>query len=151
MPNAVTLPSILIGLALWLASHGLRSFLTVVVIVLAVFGIGFLLQASGVLGGGDVKLVAAIGALMGGRFLGQSIIWALIVGVVVSFWILARDKALVPLLGRLYRTGRESLYQLAHEQQIVEGEGHRIPYALVISAGALLALALEWSGHELVG
>jgi len=151
--NVVTLPVLVYGLALALAvgglggtsavdaagrAHriaGLSEALTACVLGLAVFGVVYLM---GGLGGGDVKLMAAIGALAADwRFVLFAAFYGALVGAVigVAFLIwrgqflagLKRSLLLFVTLGR--RPGRE---ELSLEQTF--------PYGLAIAIGCLWAM-----------
>ncbi len=85
IPNILTFPLILIGLILNIIINGISgigfSFLGFL-LGLAIFFIPF---AVGLMGGGDVKLMAAIGALMGWKFTLISAIFSAIAGIGVVF------------------------------------------------------------------
>ena len=94
------------------------------------------------MGAGDVKLMAAIGALKGPEFLIYTFAWAAIFG---------GGMALVGLL-RSRRLGL-AFAHLAYFKFFPRPDGTfitagRLPYAPAISAGALLVLAgVRWLGH----
>lgn len=143
IPNALTLPLILAGLVLT-AAQGWRLFLVSLFGVMAVLAVGFILYAAGLFGGGDVKLVAAIAALRGPAFLAETLGWMAIVGGVVAVGMLAWKRALIPFLRRLARAGYEVVFLgLTPGEPVVEGKGHRIPYAVIIAAGTLAAIVAE--------
>lgn len=112
--------------------------------------LGFMLFTFGVIGGGDGKLMGAIGSIGGLRFFAEALAWTLLIGMVVSILVLAWKKALFPLLRRLIKAGWEAIrWQLEPSEAIVEGEGHRIPFAIVIGTGSVAALIAETAGLRL--
>lgn len=67
--NAVTLPAMVIGLVLNLVIGGLPGLLDAAGGLLAGFGIGYVLVSLRVFFGGDLKLLMALGALVGPQLL----------------------------------------------------------------------------------
>jgi prepilin peptidase CpaA len=97
------------------------------VVFLSIFLLGALAFGAGWLGGGDVKLLAALGLWMDIRGAGQLLGAIFLAGGVV---------ALLFLLSRLFRR---------------RGEGPKsrdIPYGLAITAGALIAFWLQSAEHQ---
>lgn len=135
IPNWLTISVAVIGLAIRAFSQGgsgaVASFegwaLAVAVLVLP-----FLL---GWLGAGDVKLMAALGALQGPEFvLATCVFTALFGGVVVAVPLVRERKlqlALTHLLFAWWVPATPDASLLAH---------HRTPYAPAIALGALAAL-----------
>jgi prepilin peptidase CpaA len=145
IPNALTLTGIAAGLVLWIVTGTVREFAMVFLSVIAVIAIGMFLQGAGVIGGGDTKLVAAVAAIAGPGLLGRSLFWTLVAGILVSVVLLARKRALLPLLRRAGQAGKAALWRLEREPVVV-GPGHRIPYALVIALGVIAAVVFEQAG-----
>jgi prepilin peptidase CpaA len=136
IPNLLTMPLIVLGIAL---ASSLAEALTRGVIVLAALAIGYVFYAVGIVGGGDVKLVAAIAALKGGTFLVSTLIAASLVGLVVAVITLAHHHALIPFLSRLRVAVLDVIRYGFPTHPVIGEETHRIPYALVLAGGALLA------------
>jgi prepilin peptidase CpaA len=101
--NAVTYPAMLAGLVVQIALHGAGG----VWIALAGFAVGFfpafLLFALGAMGGGDVKLLGAIGALAGVVPTTETLILAFLFGAVFALGKLAWHGALFRSLARIGR------------------------------------------------
>lgn len=125
-------------------------FLRVFGLVVLLMAIGFGLYAVGILGGGDAKLLAAIAALTGPGFTFEALMWTALFGGAVALAVLAWHRALVPFLGRLFRAGWDMAVWRLQPAGVIEGEGHRIPYALVILGGVVLALAADHAGLNLL-
>lgn len=104
--NSVTYPAILVGFALQIALHGTAG----VFLALAGFAVGFfpafLLFALGGMGGGDVKLLGAIGAIAGAVPATETLILAFLFG---GFFALAK----LAWHGQLFRTFGRTLRTLA--------------------------------------
>lgn len=96
--NCVTLPTIIFAFLFYLLNGGLKGFLFsgegfVVGLVLLI--IPYLL---GGMGAGDVKLMAAIGALMGSNFVFYSFIYTALIGGVIAFFLIIKARGLMNLV-----------------------------------------------------
>lgn len=150
IPNALTLPAILVGLLSWAVGGDWRVFFTVLGLVVLLLAVGFGLYAVGILGGGDAKLLAAVAALMGSSFTIEALLWTALFGGVVALGVLLWHKALFPFLGRLLRAGWNlAVWRLSPDPDVV-GQGHRIPYAVVVCGGVLLTLIADRVGFSLM-
>jgi prepilin peptidase CpaA len=102
------------------------------------FGVFFVVHWSGGVGGGDVKLMAAIGAIMGFHFVIGAMFWGSLVGAVMAIWVLVWK-------GKLWAGLRRGLQRAAtlRPQKPAEGEDApeklRIPYGTAIAFGTLWA------------
>ena len=144
VPNLLTFPAILLGLALS-ASDGLTSFGWHAGATLLALLIGFVFYATGVMGGGDGKLLAAIAAFRGLDFLGASLLWALVVGGVVSALLLLRRRELLPFFRRFFDVFVGfALSRHLDAEELLSRRGHMIPLAVIIAIGVVTALAFEW-------
>lgn len=150
VPNRLTLPFLGLGV-LFSAMRGIRELTVTIVLVIGVLLLGFVLFAIGAIGGGDAKLAAAIGALRGPEFLAESMLWVVLLGLALSLLILAARRDLFPFLGRLVRAGYQMVaWRLLPSEEVVREGGRKIPLAMVIAAGAVLALAMEFLGRSLM-
>lgn len=155
IPNLLTMPALLIGLALQVAAEGgpglLDSFLGL--------GAGFLLFLfpflSGAMGGGDLKLAAAIGALKGWLFLLQAMAVSIVAGgFLILIYAIYKGRLketlmktigylAIPLGKALYLgTGREFFRRL-YEPFLGIGDGAKplyVPYGLPMALGSLIVL-----------
>lgn len=102
--NAVTYPATLVGFALALASHGVSG----VFYALGGFAVGFfpafVLFALGGMGGGDVKLLGAIGAVAGAIAATETLVLAFLFGGLFALGKLAWHGQLFRTLWRTLRT-----------------------------------------------
>jgi prepilin peptidase CpaA len=101
--NAVTYPAVLVGVALQLGLHGAPGLL----LALAGFAVGFvpafLLFALGGMGGGDVKLLGAVGAIAGPAAATETLILAFLFGGLFALGQLAWHGRLWATLARTVR------------------------------------------------
>jgi prepilin peptidase CpaA len=142
IPNALTLPAVVVGLALNGALRGWPG------LGQAAAGVGLALllwlvtgALGGCLGGGDIKLLAAVGALGGPRFLLAALVVTVIAGgvmaVAVALWGRKLRAALSNTLG--WTLGHLGLNPAA--QGGMQTCGLTLPYALPIAAGVVICLA----------
>ena len=148
IPNALTFGAMAGGLlfsAIHAGGAGLATSLLGGVVGLALF---FPLFALGGMGGGDVKLLAAVGTWLGPLGALQTALWASLAGgllaVVVAIsrgYLSAALRNLSALLGVWRAVGPSPIPELT----LTESHGPRLAYALPIGIGALVAL---WLGHQ---
>ncbi len=146
VPNALTVPVIVVGTILMTVSQGLHGLL------LSISGIGLALAVwvvtallGGSLGGGDIKLLAAVGALTGPVFLVRVFVAAVFVG---GLWALAAAIRHGMLLASLRGicAGIWCATATRMPNQIADQSGKlRIPYAPAIALGTVAA----WLGPGL--
>jgi prepilin peptidase CpaA len=92
--NIVTIPTIFFGIIYFSITQGWNGFLFSILgffVGLGVLIIPFLL---GGMGAGDVKLMGAIGALMGTSFVFYAFIYAALIGGVISLLLIIKSKGL---------------------------------------------------------
>ena len=106
--------------------------------------LGIVLWLLRVFRAGDAKLVAALGAMMGRRWLVNELAWALLVGAVLGLLILIRKRELRPRLRRIrdfFRgiilSGKVKRYE---PPENAEGE---LPFAVPLFLGAVLTLLCQ--------
>jgi prepilin peptidase CpaA len=139
--NAVTLPAVLLGLILNAALHGWAG------LGQAAGGVGLALllwlvtgAVGGLLGGGDIKLLAAVGALGGATFLVAALVVTVLAGgamaVGLSLW---RGK-LRHALGNIVGWAMARLGLHPPVEGGIQTCGLTLPYALPIAAGVLICL-----------
>ena len=168
LPNWLTLGAAALGLALNLALRGLPGAGDSLLGWLVGSLLLFLPFALGGMGAGDVKFLAAVGALKGASFVFFTFIYMGLIGGAVALFIVARRQSLGALLRRAFASLRFAVTYFARfralppatallprpafgEAGTATGAGRAagakaggFPYGLAIAAGGMLALAL---GH----
>lgn len=144
VPNYITFPAILGGLAIGLIQGGfteLSAAATGLFLGIALLSFPY---AMGGMGAGDVKLLGAIGAIKGIGFVFTSFLGAAIIGGIMAvcrmaFIIKSSDMMILrESIKTVYYTGALSAIEVP-EYALKE----RLPYAVAISAGAVIAMILE--------
>ena len=139
IPNWVALGGAVVALALR-AGMGQAELTSGLVGAVLGLGVGLLLFALRLFGGGDGKLLMAVGAFLGPRpFLSALLVIALVGGVLGLFEAARRGV----LAAVLRRTGRRLLVLVSpgragFEPVAATPEGFTVPYGVAIGAGALI-------------
>ncbi len=125
IPNLLTYPAILVGLWLWASSTGWGGMVTglgglVVAAVPLLFGFAMRLGV----GGGDVKLMAALGACLG---------WPLAAEMLMDTFLVGAAWAVLTAARRAWRGGHASAREALRTS---------VPFAPFAAAGTLWALTL---------
>lgn len=160
IPNKLTFPVILLGFLAYTIESGFRG----LAFSLLGFFIGMLIFlipfAMGGMGAGDVKLMAAIGALKGWRFaVATGIYSALAGGVYVLIYLLYKRRLAKTLLRLFAFLLRPIIFAISISFKFkwvkniqeyfinieIEKEEHYIPYGLAIGVGAMGVLFNIWS------
>jgi len=145
--NWLTLPAILLGLVLWLiaglfgADQGIGASLFGLASGLIPFGF---LALRGWLGGGDAKLMAAVGAI--------SASWEVVLSTAFYGMIVAMAMAVVLMIHHgvvkqtLHRILGALLSTAARVKPDLENEKHTVPFGAAVAVGGLLAGAEQLLG-----
>lgn len=141
IPNRITLPALVAGLLLngladW--PSGLVSALSGVGIALGLWAISLLL--GGCMGAGDIKLLAAVGALCGARFLLAALYLAVLAGGVMAVVAAARSGQLLAVARRLWTTVALRFGFPVCPLDGGQSASLRIPYALPVAVGVAVCL-----------
>lgn len=165
IPNLLTLPMMLTGLVLNIIMNSLNGVMFSLggfFIGLAVFFIPF---ALGLMGAGDVKLMAAIGALMGWKFTILSCLFSAIAGIIVVFGYLIYKRRLFSyfkkyfvaiakfILRKIYFSDKNKLsnklikFAYSSEVENKENEKLYVPYGVAIALGTLFVLGGNYKGY----
>ncbi len=129
IPNLLTVSAALLGLIAHVVASGWNGLLTSLQGLL----VGFLLLLVpfllGGIGGGDVKFLAAMGAIMGPSFVFRSCLYGAAVGGLISLYLLVKENRLLHLA-----VGAMSGHYQSSQRFF--------PYGLALVAGAVINLAL---------
>lgn len=138
IPNWLTLPAIALGLGAWGIESGFAG-LSDSFLGLAVGGGVFLpFCLMGVVGGGDMKLMAAVGAIVGWPLVLRVLTATCVSGGILAIGIMAWNGVLFTALSDAFRV----LVGMPRR-----GNGLRnppmVPYGIAIAAGTLIAVFIQ--------
>ncbi|MDD5067781.1 MAG: A24 family peptidase [bacterium] len=143
--NIVTFPGIIMGLLLGLYYNGPYGLLD--------SGLGFILASFIFLalyiwagfGAGDVKLMMAVGSIVGMKLIFDFILYSAIMGGVMAVIVMIRNRVFLPSMKNVLRF---FLFLIPKMRLVPEpltpGDSFTVPYAYAISMGSLLCL---WVSH----
>jgi prepilin peptidase CpaA len=146
IPNALTYPAILLGFALAVATGGMPTLIS----SLQGFALGFIVLFLGMMfggiGGGDVKLAAALGALTG---LSTTILGLLYMGLLagaMALGIMIWKGKLLRSLRNMWRYIFTSLVPFLEPEQLDEQNSDAFPLGVAIVGGWAWALVEQALG-----
>ena len=139
--NVITYPAILLGFAIQIASYGLPGLWS----ALAGFAIGFfpafMLLVLGGMGGGDVKLMGAIGAIAGGVAATEALLLGVLFGALIGFGQLAWHGVLFRSLARQVRMMVGLVIPSLRPKGPVPPElKHELRFGVALAMGTLVTL-----------
>jgi prepilin peptidase CpaA len=161
IPNKITFSGILIGILINLFTGGWTGLLQATIGLFAGLAIFFLPFVMGGMGAGDVKLMGAIGALMGWQFSVMTAVYSALVGgvMVLGYLIFKRTlretlkkmiySLITILLNFANRLGYNEYTYRAQEKFQKHGYTYQkvyIPYGVAIAGGAVLVLVAYQQG-----
>ena len=147
VPNYLTYPAILIGLAGHALAGGLRGGQGQMGLTgaLAGFAVGFgplaLCWLAGGIGGGDAKLMGGIGALAGWRFAIGAMLYGFIVAALMAVVVMIRRRAVRRTLRRVLHTMVLLISPGAKPADPTGPDSPTIPFAVALCVGTAAAMA----------
>jgi len=139
IPNWITVPAVLVALIYQVAAHGLVRGATHggagLLVGCALLIVPFML---GGMGGGDVKLLGALGAWLGWRSTVNVFIYAAWAGAIWALIIMLHNRSLWPWLTNLWLNLTPK--QTGKSRNRASANGQVIPYGAAIGAGYLVFL-----------
>lgn len=139
IPNRLTLPAIIGGLILNLALGGWQGLLLSVLGV--VVGVGFFILpfAIGKMGGGDVKLMGALGAILGAHAIISVAIYSALAGGVLAMAVALAHSRFLELYKRVWLLLKRMFLRTSPQTgTLLQKSSLSIPYGVAIATGTLL-------------
>lgn len=138
VPNRLTLAAALLGLAVAIAGIGAVT----TAAALLGFLVGLMLMLPGHIfggtGGGDVKLMAALGMWLGPTLVVKAFLYSAIAGGVIALIVAVRRRRVGATLAGAARL--VSTPAAARHEMKADDRNNRFPYAPAIAAGSALAV-----------
>jgi len=147
IPNWLTYPGIVLGFVLRGVLFGWKGLLGALAGCLLAGGIIFVFYAVRAMGAGDVKLLAAIGALVGPREAGGVLLaTAIFGGVLAVIYALYRGRLVGTLknVGSVLRFHASAGLHAHPEINLDNAAALRMPYGLAIALGTLYMFTSVW-------
>jgi len=149
IPNAVTYPAILIGLTGQWLTGGSDGLVRALLGLAAGFGPLAVCWACGGLGGGDVKLMGAVGALTNWKFTVAGLFCGLAVAVVMAVFVMIRRRIVRRTLGRIWRAVWVALAPGVKGGGPATTDSPKIPFGVALCIGVGGALVDGFLGGPL--
>jgi prepilin peptidase CpaA len=150
IPNRLTVPLAVAGLGLNVLLAGRDGLVLSATGWMLGLGLLFPLFLLRAMGAGDVKLMAALGALKGPEFVFFVCLWSAVAAGLVALAGLLRSRRLGLALANMYYTSATFLFLKTRTFGEAGGSlvsAGRIPYAPAIAFGAVMALGgVRWIG-----
>ncbi|MEZ4458747.1 MAG: A24 family peptidase [bacterium] len=141
--NKVTYPAMVVGLALHLIVQGLPGLGDGAIGFVLAFVIGLVMMPFGWIGGGDVKLLMAVGAALGVQALGEITFYSVWIGAILGLVMAIANGYLIEMLKKMGRYIRGWYRLIIYKQAVLKeslekDERNKVPYAIAILGGAIL-------------
>lgn len=141
IPNKLTLPAICLGLILNTAGNGWQGLLFACAGFAAGFGLMLLPYLIGGMGAGDVKFMAALGALLGAYAVLNVFLFATIFGGIIAATLALRNRRLGrSLVNLLYIVRGFFLFRTLSTSDEIVDRTIKVPYGIAVGAGAFCYL-----------
>jgi prepilin peptidase CpaA len=143
IPNAVTIPTVIFGLVFHTYLSGINGFLFSAGGTFLGLGLLLIFYIMGMMGAGDVKLMGAIGSILGPSGVFKAFLFTAIAGGVYAIIVMAAKGQLMPFLKRIVLSLKLSL--LTRKPTLLPSEGKAstvLCYGIAIGVGTMLSLLL---------
>jgi prepilin peptidase CpaA len=148
--NVITYPAILLGILLNSLVQGSTGTITSLIGFGVGFGPFFSFFARGLIGGGDVKLLAAIGALKGYPFILDAIFWSFLVAALMALTLMIWRRLFAVTLHELL--GMTLSLVIPGAGPLTPPQRHNtLPFAIAAAFGSVIALILSHHGYAALG
>jgi len=148
--NAVTYPAAAAGLALALASRGWPGLQESALALAIGVGIPLIFFVGGMIGGGDVKLLGAAGALGGFPFVIYALAYSVGLGALMALGVLVARGGLLGGLRRAVRLLAAVFLPLPATDEDRAAGATPLPFGIAIAGGVIGRVVEEWGGWSLL-
>ncbi|MDE3106233.1 MAG: prepilin peptidase [Acidobacteriota bacterium] len=150
IPNRLTYTAMLLALAVHTMTDGWRGTLQSLGGLVLCGGIFFVLFALHAMGGGDVKMMAAVGALVGLAHSAEALIASCLCGGVMALiymFVKKRTKKTLQNLGSLVQHHAIQGAEVHPELNLSNPDAVKMPYGVAIASGAIVVFCMTlWKG-----
>ena len=149
IPNWATLPGIVLGLGLNIGFRGWTGLKASGLGLLIGFVVLLVLFVIGWMGGGDVKLMAAVGALMGYPFVVSALFYSLLVGIVIGVALLIWNRKTLRTFKNLFYVIGSRVNPAVPKRDLNPEETQKIPFGLAIVLGTVWAMIMGFAANPI--
>jgi len=149
IPNWATLPGIVLGLGVNVVFRGWMGLRVSGIGLLVGFGALLVLFLLSMMGGGDVKLMAAVGALKGYPFVLSALFYSLIAGVLIGVVLLIWNRKALRTFKNLFLVLASRVTSLIPRHDLRPEETQKIPFGLAIVLGTIWAIIMGYAWNPL--
>ena len=141
--NCVTFPAVAVGLLISVLNHGLGGLAS----SMLGLGIGFcvfaIVFAFGGVGGGDVKLMAAVGAIRGYPFILNACFYGILTGGILAIAVMIWKGTFWRGLKNIFRLIFSFVIPKLKIEALKLSDSEKIPYGVALSVGVFIAWVLK--------
>ncbi|MBN2008858.1 prepilin peptidase [candidate division KSB1 bacterium] len=138
--NILTLPAIVVGLALNVILPGQSGIWNSLLGFAVGFGIFLVMFLFGGMGGGDVKLMGAIGAFKGYPFILDAMLFSIFTGGILALLVMAFRGTLLKGLKNIAQSVFSFLIPHVQAEPLIKEDSHKIPFGFCIAVGTIVAV-----------
>lgn len=135
LPDWLTLGGMLLGLVLAVALGGWDGLVSAFFGLLGGLGVFWLLCSLGMMGGGDVLLMGAMGALLGWPLVLMGLLYSALAGALLGLGISAARGHLLRVFGNLWVAVASTFRPKRPRVKLADLSTDELPYGVAIAAG----------------
>lgn len=140
IPNWLTLSGMALGLLIAYI-HGQPAFWASLGGLVIGFGFLFIFYVFGGVGGGDVKLMGAAGALMGAELIKPALFYTTFIGAFLAVMLVIWRQDFWLRINQGFR--QLAFWRKGKQEEVIKIPQITVPYGLAIATGCLLALFMK--------
>jgi len=141
IPNCLTLPAIALGFVFNFLGNSWNGLIFSFLGLLVGMGLLMLIYLLGGMGGGDVKFMGALGAILGSYSVLNVFLYATLVGGSIAVVVAIANKRLIDTFKRLWLLLKcVFLFRAPSTGAVLFKQSLQIPYGVAIGAGAFIYL-----------
>ena len=149
IPNWATLPGIVLGLGMNGLLGGWAGLRASGIGLLVGFGALLVLFVLSWMGGGDVKLMAAVGALKGYPFVVSALFYSLIAGVIIGVVALIWNRKTLRTFKNMFLVLASRVTSAIPKHDIRPEATQKVPFGLAIVLGTIWAMVMGYAWSPL--
>ncbi|MEO0128684.1 MAG: A24 family peptidase [candidate division WOR-3 bacterium] len=146
--NWITLPGIALGFLVNGIFSGLPGLKSSGLGFAIGFGFLFIIFLFGGMGGGDVKLMGAIGAIKGYPFIISALVYSILVGGFIAFAVLIWKKKFLRTMLKIFLFLIHKIFPFFGLPEMDKEHMEKVPFGIAIVLGTIWAMIMEFMGGQ---